>query len=271
MATNILNTIDFQLQHFNNLIKKDLDNALVTFDYFVDEGSTKIFDWASLRNFLTFNKLEKTNYLKDIRSRAEEFIAYFNKVDSSMIKKLDEKFIFNGIGGWKGYTSDDFKLILLRAEVIYSLPNYSEEDRHFALQNHKFKKYSIGDFADSISKILDVILDIYPEFDENPSRDNDSQDVFKDNAFEIFSKWMQSPIDANRMDQKISFIFQQLKKENKLRVNSFKSTYDWAIRNNFINVKDKSVQKLFDSGCWISPNKILTKSRITFYNSLLLN
>lgn len=93
-----------------------------------------------------------------------------------------------------------------------------------------------------------------------------TEDIFKNGGFEIFEKYLSIDTGDN-LKKKISFIFQQLKKEDKLRVTNFKILSEWAYNNRFI---DKCTYGfLLQDGCFISPSKILTKGRTEKYNLML--
>lgn len=97
--------------------------------------------------------------------------------------------------------------------------------------------------------------------------ENQHPKIFDDGAFDIFVKWVKNSNDEQV--KSISFIFQKLKKENKLRNTTFKVLSEWAFNNNYLN--EESYNKLLTNGCFVSPSKILTKTRLALYNSIIGN
>ncbi|MDB0599873.1 hypothetical protein PL373_01635 [Tenacibaculum maritimum] len=94
------------------------------------------------------------------------------------------------------------------------------------------------------------------------------QSIFEDGAFSIFLKW----IEINKQDKQfksISFIFQKLKEENKLRNTTFKVLIEWTYENEFIDYEN--YKTLTDAGSFNSPTKILSKGRLNLYSTIIDN
>jgi hypothetical protein len=94
---------------------------------------------------------------------------------------------------------------------------------------------------------------------------NAHPNIFENGGFEIFLKWIDASNDE--LDKKLSFIFQKLKQENKLRTTTFKKLSEWSFENKYLN--ETTYNKLLISGSFLSPSKILTKSRLELYNSII--
>lgn len=95
-----------------------------------------------------------------------------------------------------------------------------------------------------------------------PTNNNPHPSIFEDEAFNVFEKWINTSKDTQ--EKRISFIFQKLKKEGKLRNTTFKILSEWAFKNNYID--ETNYNKLLVSDCFLSPSKILTKKRLDIYN-----
>jgi hypothetical protein len=89
--------------------------------------------------------------------------------------------------------------------------------------------------------------------------------IFENGGFEIFLKWIDASNDE--LDKKLSFIFQKLKEENKLRTTTFKKLSEWSFENKYLD--ETTYNKLLISGSFLSPSKILTKNRVELYNQML--
>jgi hypothetical protein len=142
-----------------------------------------------------------------------------------------------------GKLTDRYNRIIRKEKVL--IPQWrnvkSEEEFHNLIEN-------ISEF-----KITESDSELYPS-------------IFEKGAFEIFKIWMNIS-NKDRTDQKISFIIQKLKKENKLRKTNFKDLSEWAYNNNYLN--EGAYANLLEKGYFLSPSKILTKSRLELYNSII--
>lgn len=122
------------------------------------------------------------------------------------------------------------------------------------------------DFINWIDKVVNTIkLEIIQNTNIEKTQ-NKHPAIFEDGAFDNFNKWIGLPHNE-RHDQKISFIFQKLKKENKLRNTTFSVLSKWAFDNEYLDKENYT--KLKVNGCFISPTKILTKTRLDLYNSII--
>lgn len=98
---------------------------------------------------------------------------------------------------------------------------------------------------------------------------NKHPDIFKDNGFEIFLKWIE--LSEDEPIKKFSFIIQKLKSNDidKIRNSKFKFIIKWLKDNNFI---DEEIYKVFfERNSFHSPTKILTYSRNELYNTITTN
>src|SRR5690606_36353954 len=91
---------------------------------------------------------------------------------------------------------------------------------------------------------------------------NPYPDIFKDDGYEVFSKLIKLPFDETRPDQKISFIFQKLKQEDKLRNTKFLDLVGWGVNNKFIDNSHEKIKELLINGYFHSPSKIFSKTRL---------
>ncbi|MCG8806628.1 hypothetical protein G1K57_00435 [Tenacibaculum finnmarkense] len=91
-------------------------------------------------------------------------------------------------------------------------------------------------------------------------------DIFKDGAFEIFTKWMEIS-NNDKQHRKISFIIQKLKQENKLNTTVSKILIEWLNNNNYI---DKKVYADFFKIKYdfVSAKNVFSKGRLALYNTI---
>ncbi len=123
-----------------------------------------------------------------------------------------------------------------------------------------------NDFLNWIDKQL-INIQLKENTKQKVSNENLHPKIFENGAFDIFVKWVNKSNDEQI--KSISFIFQKLKKENKLRSTTFKVLSEWAYNNKYLD--EENYNKLLMDGCFISPSKILTKSRLALYNSITGN
>lgn len=210
MTTTILNQIDHQLQYITRLLESDIKKDSVIYDYFVYETKNKIFDWVTLKNFLTTTSFAKLNYLNEIVLRTEKFIELYNGFDDAIIKKFEKKFIFKSKFR-KGYMSYDFRMILLNGNEIINLPNYTDDDKHTFLNKYIFNNYGLDILAEKCNNIRTVILSFYPSLAKT-NIDNFHLRIFKNQkAFELFEKLKNSMIKYPLADY--SFIYRTMLKD----------------------------------------------------------
>lgn len=121
---------------------------------------------------------------------------------------------------------------------------------------------------ESIEKEIDTLfVDIF-DLESKPNKvENPHPSIFADGVFEVFEKWIET---TKEMPQKsLSFIFQQLKTENNLRLTNFKDLLNWSNDNGYI---DKvNFDRMMLEGCFVSPSKILSKGRKSQYQTMLDN
>ena len=123
-------------------------------------------------------------------------------------------------------------------------------------------------FLEKLDNLLSELNGI-SEDEKNTSKEkviNLHPSIFEDGAFEIFETWINKQLEPNPI-KNISFIFQKLKDENKLRTKDFKGLSNWALENKYIEQNTFNI--LQTNGCFLSPSKILTKGRIKTYNSII--
>ncbi|RKE91908.1 hypothetical protein [Ichthyenterobacterium magnum] len=263
METTILNQIDTQLQFITRLLERDISNGSVINDYYVNETKSKIFDWSTLKNFLTVTSFAKLNYLDEIVFRTEKFIELYNGFDNAIIKKFEKKFVYESEFR-AGYTIYDFRMILINENEIRNLPNNTDNQRHTHLNKRPFNNYTLHDFAKKCDNIRAVILNFYPSLAKET--ENPYSDIFKGNDnknFLVFEAYTENHIIDWYSD--FSFLFQKMKEEN--RLHNIKHLYfmEWLKKNNYIT------EKVFDLllGKTTFSKKYNSAQRINNYNLIV--
>ncbi|MDO6736502.1 hypothetical protein [Wenyingzhuangia sp. 2_MG-2023] len=144
----------------------------------------------------------------------------------------------------------------------------------YILQNKKTGElkesilYHKKPFLEKLDNLLSELNGI-SEDKKNTSKEkvtNLHPSIFEDGAFEIFETWINKQFEPDPI-KNISFIFQKLKVENKLRTKDFKGLSNWALDKKYI--EQNTFDILQTNGCFLSPSKILTKGRIKTYNSII--
>ena len=159
----------------------------------------------------------------------------------------------------------------LRVELVdfvkISLPILKAEIQN--LKRNKEHKYNSDDFTqDFLLAFVQLKYKFFTKWVKQKSNElkNNSEikggkineaknlhpSIFEDGGFEIFLKWINASNDE--LDKKISFIFQKLKQENKLRTTNFKKLSEWSFNNKYLN--EITYKKLLVDGAFLSPSKI---------------
>lgn len=135
-------------------------------------------------------------------------------------------------------------------------------------EHSKYYKSCLNDIENSIwlsyyNLNINELQEIV-NIDNSKQSKNKHADIFKDNGFEIFLKWIE--ISNDEPYKKMSYIFQKLNSLSKISDSNFKNTTKWLIENNFID--EKVSQTFFIKGAFISPSNILLKGRNTIFNTI---
>lgn len=147
----------------------------------------------------------------------------------------------------------ELKEQLLNAKAKYkSVTEAGKRDNVLSATCTKFIE-----FLDSFNHNQDTPID----FIKNPH-----PTIFVDGAFEIFQLLINKFSDKTEY-QKISFIVQKLKAEEKLITTNCKKLSHWLLENSFID-KD-TYNQININNYFISPAKILTQKRLDLYNSII--
>lgn len=184
---------------------------------------------------------------------------FFERVNSNEATELDM------IEHIEAVAKNRDKLKILLSDVKkFDIDLTAEE-----IVNDMFNIPSHKKISNNFKKFKQLIeLELSKKESKKQPNENLHPSIFEDGAFEIFLKWIDHSYNDDP-DKKISFIFQKLKTENKLRNTNFKKLSEWANKNNYID--DNTFNKLLSNGSFISPSKILTKGRVNIYNSILGN
>jgi len=184
---------------------------------------------------------------------------FFERVNSNEATELDRIEHIEAVAK----NHDKLKILLSNVEK-FDIDLTAEE-----IVNDMFNIPSHKKISKNFKKFKQLIeLELNKKESKKQPNENLHPSIFEEGAFEIFLKWINHSYNDDP-DKKISFIFQKLKTENKLRNTNFKKLSEWANKNKYID--DNTFDKLLSNGSFISPSKILTKGRVNLYNSILGN
>src|SRR5690606_33890950 len=167
------------------------------------------------------------------------------------------------------------RLNINRKLIIKQLTIFDEaEQNSYRILNMLRNSLSTNDKIEQflVKREIEIINKSNEVLEPNIAKDlkNPYPDIFKDDGFEVFSKLIKLPFDENRPDQKISFIFQKLKQEDKLRNTKFLDLVGWGVNNKFIDNSHEKIKELLINGYFHSPSKIFSKSRLALYDSIIV-
>lgn len=219
------------------------------------EQNTKIFSFitASLLEYECLTKHDESSYKPEFK---------FLIVDVKSIK-------FNSNEWYKNYRNN---LTRMLSKYLDTLPIQEREK----VYNNIIESYNdIHLMSDmDLNKNIDYLRNNFISKQsitvgyQKKKITNTHPDIFKDGVFEIFENWILASKDEPY--KKFSFIFQRLKKDEKLRKHSFKDTLEWLYKNEYLNHDTYQVIIIKDN--WISPKNILGKEdshRNTLYQSII--
>jgi hypothetical protein len=189
-----------------------------------------------------------------------QYLDYFNLIiRENRIKGLDTKakdikdFILLRFDEVKLILRDNFHIDILKSPLkkqIKKTINILENSI-----NHTETFNTKGTNSDSLVEINKV------------EKINKHYSIFEEGAFDEFLKWIIKSNDEPK--KKISFIYQKLKEEDKIRTTNFKKFSEWAYNNDYLD--EDTYSELLIDGSFLSPSKILTKGRRELYNQIIQN
>jgi hypothetical protein len=251
-------------QRCSDLINDDRlkDSQIVLKNYLLDLkfiiiGTIELYEAVERYNNIKV-RLNRVNIKAYNLKTQIQYLDYFNLIiRENRIKGLDTK--AKNIKDFILLRFDEVKLILRDNFHIYILKSPLKKQIKKTIN---ILENSINHAETFNKKDSDSLVEI-----NKVEKINKHFSIFEDGAFEKFIEWINRSNDQPRM--KISFIFQKLKEEGELRNTNFKKLSEWAYKNDYLD-KD-TYQELLLAGSFLSPSKILTKGRITLYNSITGN
>ncbi len=152
-----------QLEKIYFLLKKDLENKEVIYNYFLCERDYKFLNESNLRENLKKTKIENTSTLTSINQLCINIIELWNNtLHKYPLKKLKEPLntdTFNGLLK----TEYDFHAFIVEKYNLQSF-NTSKGKEYFT-KNYPYKKYALSLIASRCSTIHYLISTSYPETD----------------------------------------------------------------------------------------------------------
>ncbi len=195
---NIINRLNYQLSKIEELLNKDLENRVITYNYLICEDNCKFLDKYELQTYITETKIENLGFLNSINERCSNIIKLWNlDFETLPDKTLDKAFIYNDPETGKYFNSVlDFHAIYLNEEK-WQFYNTDLGKIQF-IKNYDYESYSIADIASRCSLILNWVTGTFPD-----SKSEVHPDIFFQNYLKhgIFS--LQSPIklyDKNNIE-----------------------------------------------------------------------
>ncbi|WP_299394245.1 hypothetical protein [uncultured Gelidibacter sp.] len=165
---NIISRTLFQVSYIEKILRDNLQNKEIIYNYFICEKSTKLLDKHSLQEFLTNTKIENLTFLKSICNHCFNINKLWNNdLNDLPHKTLKERFIYSDLSD-----KENLKLINIDSEflAIYLL------DEKFEFYNSDLGKveffkeyyfyinhYSIPKIVQKCNIILYYLTACYPQ------------------------------------------------------------------------------------------------------------
>ena len=233
--------------------------------YWFHKPNGKMFDADSLKDYLRDNPLQFQKSYDDIYKAANSIVDIYDAYDEN---KTPEN--FNNPLKFEDFKKEyicNHKIIAI--EVKNKKFVYWTYIDSFVRELKSYESLSFYQIAVACCRIVNII-DLFKGEEGSTKKTirkpiNPYPLIFKDGAFIVFKKWNESSNEP--LDKKISFIFQKLKQDNRLRATDFKRLSTWALENDYLD-KD-SYDKLFERGHFDQPSKIFTSKRLALYDAIM--
>jgi hypothetical protein len=253
-------------QRCSDLINDDRlkDSHIVLKNYLLDLkfimiGTIELYEAVERYNNIIV-RLNRVNIKAYNLKTQIQYLDYFNLIiRENIIKGLDTKaknikdFILLRFDEVKLILRDNFHIDILKSPLkkqIKKTINILENSI-----NHTETFNTKGTNSDSLVEL------------NNVEKINKHYSIFEEGAFDEFLKWIIKSNDEPK--KKISFIYQKLKEEDKIRTTNFKKFSEWAYNNDYLD--EDTYSELLIDGSFLSPSKILTKGRRELYNQIIQN
>ena len=254
----------WELFYFKKEILNYQDEKEYVGCYWFHKSKGKIFDADGLKDHLRDNPIQIQESYDDIYNVANSIVDIYNAYDKN---KVPERFN-------NPLKFEDFKRQFI---CNYKITAIEVKGKNFAYWTYidsfvkeleYYESLSFYEIAVVCCRIMHII-DLFKgkEITANKGIDkhiNPHPRIFEDGAFIIFKLWMQKSKDAQ--DKKISFIFQKLKDENRLRATDFTRLSTWALENDYLD--QDSYDKLYERQHFDQPSKIFTSKRLALYDAI---
>lgn len=164
---SIISIIDLQLREILKLLKEDLKNSNITYNYLVCETETKFLDSTSMKLYFTEAKIKNETLLKIICDNCIKIVEMWN-IDFEVLpeKKLKKRFFYADEITGKMFSSElDFHAIYLSADKFQFFSTiYGKET---FVKNYDYKIVSIPEIASNCITIFNFIKQIDPKINSD--------------------------------------------------------------------------------------------------------
>lgn len=158
---NTISVLNYQLGKIENLIKADLKNDTIVYNYFINENSEKLLDLNSLIDFLSQTEINKTLFLETIVKKCKRIIDYWNNDLPGLKEKEAYYSYYNESTGVFINSQSEFHCIVLKPYEWQFF--YTESEFNYFFDNYDYKSYTIEQIANRCSIIANWITANYPE------------------------------------------------------------------------------------------------------------
>ncbi|UPQ80736.1 hypothetical protein M0M57_07825 [Flavobacterium azooxidireducens] len=163
----IINIIDLQLREILKLLKEDLKNSNITYNYLICEAETKFLDSTSMKLYLTETKIENETLLQIICDNCVKIVELWN-IDFEVLpdKKLKEHFFYSDESKDKLFSTDiDFHAIYLFVDKLQFFNTIYGKEAF--VKNYEYKIVPIPEIVSNCINIYNFIKQSYPEINSD--------------------------------------------------------------------------------------------------------
>lgn len=186
---NIISKLLFQVSYIEKLLKEDLKNEEIIYNYFICEKSTKLLDKHSLQEFLTNTKIENLTFLKSICNHCYNIHNLWNnELNDLPHKTLKERFIHSNFSDGERpeliNINSEFHAIYLMDEKFEFY--YSDLGKKEFFKEYYFyiNRYSIPKIVQKCNDILYYLTACFPTILQvNKANNNESENEVENNDF----------------------------------------------------------------------------------------
>ncbi len=161
---DIINILTLQLTKIENLLKKDLENNSITYNYHINEKANFL-NYYKLQSFITSNEIKNLEALTNINRKCKNILELWN-LDLKDVPYKELKEDFNYINHEKEEslsTSLDFHTISTLETDDYWKNYNTIHGKRFFIENYGVLNYPISKIASMSINITNLIENQFPE------------------------------------------------------------------------------------------------------------